>query len=69
MKITIIQTITNVLDENKHLKSSSTVESYILEADLNKVIREISTKKILGKRYCETKKSRLSNYEEIDSLD
>jgi hypothetical protein len=66
MKKTIIQTITNIFDENKVLKSSSTTEQYVLEAEENYVLKNIKTNKVFWSAVCLNSKAKIADYIEIE---
>ena len=67
MKTTIIQTITNILNEDRSIKSSTINESYVLTPDENKVLKNIKTGKIITTRICVNKKIKLADYIEVES--
>ena len=67
MKISIIQTTTNILDLDRNIKSSSVTEAYVVEPELNKALKNIKTGEIILTRVCVTKKSKLADYIEIDT--
>jgi hypothetical protein len=66
MTTTIIQTITNILNEDGIVQFTSSVESYVLTPAENKVLKNIKTGEIITTRICINKKIKLSDYIEID---
>jgi hypothetical protein len=66
MKINIIQTITNILDENRQVIKTSASENYILYPEVGKVIKNIITGQIYTSSVSIGSKANLKNYEEID---
>ena len=46
MTINIIQTVTNILNEDRSIKSSSTVEAYLLIPDEGRALKNIKTEHI-----------------------
>lgn len=66
MTTTIIQTITNILNEDGIIQSTSSVEAYVLTPAENKVLKNIKTGEIITTRICINKKIKLSDYIEID---
>lgn len=66
MTINIIQTITNVLDEKRHVIKTSSVEAYIIYPDDAKCIKNIITGKVYTSSVNIGTKNNLSNYIEID---
>lgn len=65
MKITIYQTISNVLNEDRSIRSSSTVESYLLEPDFGKYLKNKVTGEIIYSKICITKHSKIADWEEF----
>ena len=65
MTIEIIEIITNILDENRNLKTSSTREAYVLVPDAHKVLKHIKTGEIITTRLMINRKSRIKDYIEI----
>lgn len=65
MKTTIIQTITNILNEDRTIKSSTINESYVLTPEEGYVLKNIKTGEIVKTKICVTKKTKLNNYIEI----
>ena len=66
MKINIIQTITNILDENRQMIKTSTSDNYILYPEADKVIKDTITGQIYTSSVSIGSKSNLKNYIEID---
>ena len=66
MKINIIQTITNILDENRQMIKTSTSDNYILYPEVGKVIKDTITGQIYTSSVSIGSKSNLKNYIEIN---
>ena len=66
MKTKIVQTIITTMQEDRTVISTSSTESYVLEADSGKVLKNITTGTITSACVCVTKKSKLADYIEID---
>jgi len=66
MKITIYQTISNVLNEDRSIRSSVTTESYLLEPDAGKYLRNKVTGEIIRTKICVTKYSKIAEWEESE---
>ena len=66
MKIKILQTTTTILTEDRQVESTYTNETFILEAEKGKVLKNIKTGKVSRSRVCVTKKSKLDEYIEIN---
>lgn len=67
MKTTIIQTVKNILNEDRTLISSSTTEAYVLTPKAGYVLKNIKTGEIITTRICVYKKVKLSDYIEIEA--
>lgn len=67
MKISIIQTITNILDETRTIQSTNTDENYVIEAEENKVLKNIKTGKLHWSPVCVNHKSKINNYTEVEN--
>ncbi len=65
MTVEIIEIITNILDENRNLKTSSTREAYVLVPDAHKALKHIKTGEIITTRLMISRKSRIKDYIEI----
>ena len=66
MKIKILQTTTTILTEDRQVESTYTNETFILEAEKGKVLKNIKTGQVSRSRVCITKKSKLDEYIEIN---
>lgn len=66
MKIKILQTTTTILTEDRRVESTYTNETFILEAEKGKVLKNIKTGQVSRSRVCITKKSKLDEYIEIN---
>lgn len=66
MRITIYQTISNVLNEDRSIRSSSTTEAYLIEPDPGKWLRNKLTGEVLKSGICVNKKTKLNEWEEIE---
>ena len=66
MTINIIQTITNVLDENRQLIRTVTSETYVLYPAAGKAIKDINTGKLFTSSVSIGSKGKLKDYIEID---
>jgi hypothetical protein len=67
MTIKIIEIITNILDENRNVETSSIRESYVLVPDAHKVLKHVKTGEIITTRLMIDRKSRIKNYIEVDN--
>ena len=67
MTINIIQTVTNTLNEDRTLKSSYTIETYLLTPGEGKVLKNIKTGEIIKARICLNKKIKIADYIEIEA--
>lgn len=65
MKIKILQTTTTILSLDKQVESTTSVESYILEAEDGNILQNIKTGQLSRSRVCVTKKQDISNYIEV----
>ena len=68
MTINIIQTITNTLNEDRTIKTSSTIESYLISPAEGKVLKNIKTGEIIKSKICLNKKVKIEDYIEVDDL-
>lgn len=66
MTINIIQTITNIMDENRKPVSSVVTEAYVLYPAAGKVIKNIKTNRIYTGSINIGSKGKLQDYIEID---
>ena len=66
MTTTIVQTITNILNEDGIIQYTSSVESYVLTPAENKALKNTKTGEIITTRICINKKIKISDYIEID---
>lgn len=66
MTINIIQTITNILNEDKTLKSSSLIETYLISPSEGKVLKNVKTGEIIKTKICLNKKIKINDYIEIN---
>lgn len=66
MTINIIQTVTNILNEDRSIKSSSTVEAYLLIPAEGRALKNIKTGEIIKTKLCLNKKVKLQDYIEVD---
>lgn len=67
MTVNIIQTITNTLNEDRTIKTSSTVETYLVSPAEGKVLKNIKTGEILKSKICLNKKVKIEDYIEIEA--
>ena len=67
MKIKIIQTIVNTLDEARNILSTATAETYTISPDVGKCIKDLVNNKIYSCTINIGSKNKLKNYIEIDS--
>lgn len=68
MKIEIRQTISNTLDENRKLISSSTVENTVLYPAEGKALKNIKTGKVYPGFICLSPKDKVSDFVEIEKI-
>jgi hypothetical protein len=66
MTINIIQAITNILNEDRTIKASSTVETYLLTPTEGKVLKNIKTGEIIKTKVYLNKKVKIGDYIEIE---
>ena len=66
MKINIIQTITNILDEDRKLIKTSLTEAYVLTPDSGKVLKHIITGKVYTNSISLGNKNQVKDYIEVD---
>lgn len=66
MKVTIIQTTTKILNEDRTLRSSIITESYVITPAEGKALQNTKTGEIIKAKVCVNKKSKLNMYKEID---
>lgn len=69
MKITIIQTITNIFYEDRTPKSSYTTEQYVLEAEEGNILKNIKTNQLSWSSVCVNSKNRIAEYIEVKDSD
>ena len=65
MIIEIVQIVTNILDENRNIKTSSTRESYVLTPETSKILKNVKTGELISTTVCITKKNRITDYIEL----
>ena len=68
MTINIIQTITNTLNEDRTIKTSSTIETYLISPAEGKVLKNIKTGEIIKSKICLNKRVKIEDYIEVDDL-
>ncbi len=66
MKTTIIQTTTKTFDEARILLATRVNETYLLEPDEGKVLRNKTTGQLFSTGLCVDKERKIKDYEEID---
>ena len=66
MKTTIIQTTTKTFDEARILLATRVNETYLLEPDEGKVLRNKTTGQLFSTGLCVNKERKIKEYEEID---
>jgi hypothetical protein len=66
MTVEIIEIITNILDEDRNLKTSSSRESYVLVPESRKALKHVKTGEIITTRLMIDRKSRIKDYIEIE---
>lgn len=64
MKITIIQNITNIFDEDRNLLTTRSSEQYLIKADEGKQLRDTKTN-TLSKQVAIKDTNKISNYVEV----
>lgn len=65
MHIKIVQTTITTMREDRTVESTSSTESFVLEAETGKVLQNIATGEIIRSRVCVTKKVKIADYVEI----
>lgn len=65
MKISIIQTITNILNEDRSINTTSTRESYVLTPADGYILKNIKTGQTVKTKICLNKKIKINDYIEI----
>ncbi len=66
MTINIIQTITNTLNEDRTIKTSSTIETYLISPAEGKVLKNIKTGELIKSKICLNKKVKIEDYIEVE---
>ena len=66
MKTTIIQTTTKTFDASRILLATRINETYLIEPDAGKVLRNKTTGQIISTGLCVDKELKIADYEEID---
>lgn len=66
MKTKIVQTTITTMQEDRTVISTSSTESYVLEAEAGKVLKNTITGTITRACVCVTKKAKLADYIEIE---
>lgn len=66
MKVTIIQTTTKTFDEARILLAARVNETYLIEPDEGKVLRNKTTGQLFSTGLCVDKERKIKDYEEID---
>lgn len=67
MKVTIVQTTTKTLTLERVLLTSITKESFLLEPDEGKNLKDLKTGKIYPLGLCIVREKDIANFEEIDA--
>lgn len=65
MKISIIQTITNILNEDRSINATSTRETYVLTPADGYILKNIKTGQVVKTKICLNKKIKINDYIEI----
>lgn len=65
MKIKILQITTNILTEDRQVESTSITETFVIEAEKGKVLKNIKTGQISRSLVSVSKKSKIEEYVEI----
>jgi hypothetical protein len=65
MKKNIIQTITNILNENEDLISTTTTQTYVLTPDEGYILKNVKTGVVVTTKICISQKSKLADYIEL----
>lgn len=68
MKTKIVKTTITTMNEDRVVESTSSSESFVLEADPGKVLKNITTGAITRSLVCVTKKAKIAEYIEIADL-
>ena len=66
MKVTIVQTTTKTLTHERVLLTSTTKESFLLEPDEGKSLKDMKTGKVYPLGLCVVREKDIANFEEID---
>ena len=66
MIINIIQTVTTVMDEDRNVLSTRSLERYVIIPDSGKVLKDIKTGQVIHGNVYLSQKSKIKNYIEID---
>ena len=66
MKITIVQTTTKTFNASHILLATRVNETYLIEPDEGKVLRNKATGQIFKAGLCVSKERKIKDYEEID---
>lgn len=66
MKVTIIQTTTKTFDEARTLLATRVNETYLMEPDEGKVLRNKTTGQLFSAGLCVDKERKIKDYEEIE---
>ena len=65
MKITIVQTTTTIMNEERLIESSSVTENFVIEPEAGKVLKNIKNGQIIRSRVCVNKKAKTADYIEV----
>lgn len=65
MTKSIIQTITNILNEKEELISTTTTQTYVLTPDEGFMLKNIKTGLIVTTKICINQKSKVADYIEL----
>lgn len=65
MTTKIIKTTTTIMREDRTVESTSSTESFVLEADPGFVLKNVTTGELTRSRVCVTKKAKLADYIEV----
>lgn len=66
MKTTIIQTTTKTFNASRILLATRVNETYLIEPDEGKVLRNITTGQLFSTGLCVDKERKIKDYEEIE---
>ena len=66
MKVTIIQTTTKTFDVSRTLLTTRVNETYLIEPDEGKMLRNKTTGQIISTGLCIDKERKIKEYEEIE---